>query len=351
MRRGAESEIEIFGGKAPRSFGDWAGEYASLIDGAGLLTAPWELVVEVTGADRAQFLQSMLTADIASLSEGRCVPAASADRKGHIQADLWMLHAGDRFLVRTRRDRWSALNGILDKHRITEDVHWYLAESPGEGNAAYLLLGPKAPAIAQGLGIGFEEGSREGGSLPPELGSGIWMRVREVSSQDFLFWVSEADPSPFLERVAALAEPPVPVGWDAFNLRRIECGTAWFGLDGDETRLVPELVPADRISLSKGCYLGQEPLARLHYQGQQNWRLSIVQGVATPPPDPGSDLKDPDGVRAGWLTSLAARPDGGFSALAYLHRRYLPGTPEFFLESGEKVIRLDAAEGSGFKNS
>jgi folate-binding protein YgfZ len=325
---------ELFGFLLPGDYGDGRGEYRALRDAAGLVAAPWELVVEVRGAERKEFLQGLLTADVASLAPGRCVPAAMADRHGHWLADLWVLELGDRFWLRLRRDRWPALAEILEHRRISERVSWSALES---GGVPLLLCGPRAREIWRERvpSSGPAQDGSEGGELRGPGGPLRWMVVREISPADLLIFpgapasAGSGETGPGRSSVSCLppgragqeTPAPPPCGWRAFDLRRIEAGPGWFGLDGDEGRLVPEALPADRVSAAKGCYIGQETLARLRQRGKLNWRLGRLGAESSEPCAAGTEIIDENGSRCGWVTSAAAHPEGGSRYLGYVHAR------------------------------
>jgi tRNA-modifying protein YgfZ len=127
----------------------------------------------------------------------------------------------------------------------------------------------------------------------------------------------------------------LPVGWDAFDRARIDAGRAWMGLDVDAERLVPEPAWDDHVSYTKGCYLGQETLARLHYQGRLNWRLARFDWAGPGVPH-GTDLRDTGGDRQGWVTSVQDRKDGCRS-LGFLHRRVWEGALVLALPDGRSL--------------
>ena len=135
------------------------------------------------------------------------------------------------------------------------------------------------------------------------------------------------------------------MGWDAFDRARIDAGRAWMGLDVDSERLVPEPGWDDHISYAKGCYLGQETLARLHYQGRLNWGLARLRWSGPPVPR-GSELRDSGSAgRLGWVTSI--QPDeSGCRALGFLHRRAREEAIELFLPDGRPVTEVPSDGGS-----
>jgi folate-binding protein YgfZ len=324
----------VLGTEAVADFGDERAEHAAVRSGAGILPAPWERYLRVTGRDARALLQNLLTQDIASLAPGRSAPAALASPKGHLLCPLRVLARDDgSFDLRVQSDRIARLVEALDRHRIREQASW---TARPEG-AAFLLLGPGAGALGRALGLDLEEGTREGGEASPFGPEALWMRVRETGSSDLLIFLPPDQLGRFWEASRAAVPPGRPVGWSAFNLARIEAGRAWFGLDADEHRLVPEPGYDDHVSYTKGCYLGQETLARLHHLGKLNWKIRTLAIEGEAPPVRGVDLLTTGSDRVGWITSVARHPAGGFRALGYLHRRFLENPGALRLRDGSPV--------------
>jgi folate-binding protein YgfZ len=119
---------------------------------------------------------------------------------------------------------------------------------------------------------------------------------------------------------------------------RIEAGTPRFGREIDERVLPAEAGLVERaISLTKGCYPGQEPIARLHYRGHANRALRVLEIAADEPPGYDEELAY-EGKAVGRITSAARRPDGSIVALAYV-RREVPDDAELVLASGVAQMR------------
>jgi aminomethyltransferase len=249
----------------PDHCGDAEAEYVALGRGCGLLPAPWESLLVVEGEESAGFLQAMLTQDVTGMPPGATRPAALADRKGRWLADLSVHRDGERFLLRLRSDRAARVCEVFEKHRFAERVDWTDAASESR---PFLLLGPRARGVLRGLGVDEAQGDRAGGRLHPAAG-GYWMQVREVGANDVALFPPAEDAPRLRAQLEAIPDAPREVGAIAFHARRIEAGTPWHGLDGDETRLVSECVPDERVSFTKGCFLGQETIARVHYRGRR----------------------------------------------------------------------------------
>ncbi len=303
-------------------------EYDALLRGAAFVDLPSERLVRFTGADRVTFLESQLTQKLADLAPREVRPAALADRKGHAVADLVVARDDDALLVCVRSDRVDPVLSLLDRHRFSEDVAWSVA--PFE--RALLLAGPLTEALLASLRLTTRR------ELQRPVGAPVLvaMPIAEISPHDWLLFMapeSEVEVRAILSMAGGLE-----VGARAFHLRRMEVGVGWFGHELDEERLIPEGGWSDRVHYAKGCYLGQETLARLHYRGQLNWLLSRVGGSGQAPAV-STRLLDAGAADVGWLASAEVRPEGGWSGLAYLRRA--------FRESPGPLVQAGAAEVRG----
>lgn len=319
--------VTVLGASIPRRD---SAEDAERLETAGLLPAPWERRLVVTGRDSARFLHNMLTQDVVGMPIGSVRPVALADRKGHAVAEgsLWR-EESERFVLRIAAPFVPIVLDVFDRHRIMERLEW----SVPPAGTPFLLVGPRAASI-----LGGEEA--EAGRLPEFGEDACWMRVREVTALDRI--VFGAVP---LATATAWLSGVLPIGWDAFDLARIDAGRAWMGLDVDSERLVPEPGWDDHISYAKGCYLGQETLARLHYQGRLNWSLARLRWSG-PSVARGSEMRDSSAsARLGWVTSIQPH-ETGCHALGFLHRRVGEESIALFLPDGRPVTEVPSDDGS-----
>ena len=123
----------------------------------------------------------------------------------------------------------------------------------------------------------------------------------------------------------------LPVGFESFNVHRIEAGIPWYGLDMDENTLPIEAgLEKDAISFNKGCYIGQESVARITYRGHVNRKLVGLSLSGIQPASKGDKISK-DGQEVGWVTSSAYSPNFKRAiALGYLRREVLePSTTVF----------------------
>ena len=311
----------------PRHFGDAAAEYAALRTGAAVVDLGFRTLVRATGADRVSFLQGMLSNDIAHLDVGAGCPALLLTIQGRITADVRVAALADELLLDVDVRLRDAFVAALEQLLIADDVEL----GPPVGPVA--LLGVEGPNAA---------GVVRAGELPPfghttvEIAGTPVRAVRasEVGGPGFVLHV----PADSAARVwdACVVAGARPCGMNALDGRRVEVGIPRVGVDGDEKTLALELPLDGAVSQTKGCYLGQEVIARGTARGHVNRRLAglVLEG---PTPPVGSPLVR-DGKDAGLVTTVAqAFGAGGSAALGIVRREcWEPGT-ELAVRHGHAV--------------
>ncbi len=132
-----------------------------------------------------------------------------------------------------------------------------------------------------------------------------------------------------LENIGAVELPK-----DVQEVLRIEAGVPVFGVDMDETTIVPEIGTEGLISYSKGCYIGQEIIARIHFRGHVAKQLRGLKIAGSSGSDigPGAELSTEDGKNAGRITSVTFSPKlNSTIALGYVRYEYLPAGTELIV--------------------
>src|SRR6266705_2799208 len=320
----------------PRRFGDDpAAEYAALREGAAVVDLGFRTVVRATGADRAAFLQGMLTNDVASLVPGTGCAALLLTIQGRVTADVRVVALEDALLLDVDVCARAALVEALEKLIIADDVE--LGE-PGEPLA---LIGVEGPGAARLL--------PDGERLAPYAHAVVTLagvpvraqRASEVRGQGFVLHVPAARAAAVWD--ALVAAGARPCGMEALESRRVEVGVPRIGVDMDGATLALEVPVEDAISATKGCYLGQEVVARGTARGHVNRRLVGLR-LEGPEPPPGAPLVR-EGKEAGRLTSVArAFGAGGLAALGFVRRDcWEPGT-ELRVRHGHAVTLARVAE-------
>jgi tRNA-modifying protein YgfZ len=265
-------------------------QYDAAANGAAIVRLPGWTTVLMTGADRASFLHNMCTNDIRSLPAGGQCEAFFTDVKGKIVGHIFVFADAEKIALVTVPGQAARLIAHLDRYIIREDVQ---LRDDSENTAWSLVVRPAAET--------------------PLGGSGDIVRPCQLLWPGG-FWLGTpaSDPQP-----AGATECSEQVG----NTLRIESGWPLFGVDFDGGNLPQEVARNDQaICFRKGCYLGQETIARIDALGHVNKRLATVKFTGDEPPTPGAVLAA-DGQSVGHVTSACWSPRlGAPLALAMLRR-------------------------------
>jgi tRNA-modifying protein YgfZ len=286
---------------------DLDAQYRVMREGAALLDRSERGKVTVAGEEAAEYLQGQLTNDIETLTEDEGRYAALLDRKGHVQADMRVLRlsTGEIWLDLEPAATEPALKH-LRTYAIGRDLQ---IEDVGDRWAITSVIGPASPTVAGFEGLGPEHAQRY------RDWDGI--EVLAVATDLGLDLIARAEQAEALREKLAGAGTE-EVGAEAAEMLRIESGRPRFGFE-----LGPETMPAEAgivdraIDFEKGCYIGQEPVARLYYRGKPNRRLCGLRLSA--PAERGAALRLGD-REVGSLGSACVSPALGPIGLAVLRR-------------------------------
>jgi folate-binding protein YgfZ len=294
-------------------------QYRELREGAGLLERNERVALEVRGPDAAEFLQGQVTNEIEELAPGDGCYAAMLNPKGHMVADMRVLRPEpDRLLIDSEATASEAVLRDLRMYKIGRQVD--VAAMPDR--AVLSLIGPRSDEVAE---------SALGVHLPPDehsviaVGDGLFATRTDVGIDVIADRPAEA-------REALLGAGAQPVSLEAAEIVRIERGRPRHGLDMTEDNLPAEAGIVERaVSFTKGCYVGQEPVARMHYKGRPNRHLRGLR--LSGPAERGSALLA-DGKEVGRLTSTSLSPALGPIALALVRREVAPGEQLIVADGG-----------------
>lgn len=318
------------GWRMPAHYGDPLAEYRHAIDHAALFDLSHEGKIEVTGKDAAAFLHNLCTNDVRNLAVGAGCEAFLTTGQARIVAHVGIEHGRtpdgrDVYWLDTAPGMAARVVQHLDHYLISEQVE--LADRTTDF-AQYHLAGPEAAAV---LG-------RACGGPPPDLA--------ELHSQSVSFGTAEGrigrhdrlglpgfDIWCGREQAAAVWQAlrqggARPAGLRAYHLLRVEAGMPIYGLDIDDTNLPQEVGRTEQtVSFTKGCYIGQETVARIRTYGHVNRSLVGLRLASDQPVPSGSKLFRA-GQEVGQVTSSVTSPRLGTAiALAYVRRgSQEPGT-------------------------
>ena len=272
--------------------------YEAATKSAAVVEQDWLGAITLTGTERASWLQGMVTNDVEKLNPGEGCYAAHLNAQGRLIAQMTVFAEEDTIRLVLERASTGKLLSTFDKLIIMEDV---LAQDASDEYAAFGVLGPRAQLVLEAwlgepLGLAGLYRHRHFGDariVLSDLGYDVWVR-RDLSDKT-------------LRGIAEHGATAIDHGvWDVL---RTEAGLPIYGVDIDETTTMPELGERG-ISYDKGCYIGQEVVARVKYIGHVNRRFVGV--VAD-----GQDLAEirsavrKDGKDVGYVTTSLFSPGLG----------------------------------------
>lgn len=310
--------IESHGVPTVGDYGDPSGEYAALGHAAGVVDLGSRTRLCLTGADRVRLLHGQVTNDIRGLPAGGGCQAALVTAKGRLQAILHVFALDDELLLETEPGFTGRLQERFDQYIIADDVQ---VVDIAPHYALFTVQGPRADAVLGRLDAGWPLPERTWSwTRRPDTGSGEMyaMRVpRGIGTPGIDLHVPTDAAAMVFDRLVAAArdEGGCICGEAALDQRRIEAGRPRFGVDLDETSLAPEggdAFVAETIHYQKGCYIGQEVIARIRTYGQVTRALRGLVLTANPDPLPAPGARLWHGEReVGRLTSILRSPDLG----------------------------------------
>jgi folate-binding protein YgfZ len=294
-------------------------DYDTLVRGCGMLDRSERGKLALTGAGAVEFLDGQVTNELITLSPGEGRYAAFLTHKGKMLGDLRILAAGEdpagpptELLLDTERTSLQALFDMIRRYKVGFDVelHKRTLES-----ALLSLIGPEAASVAGASDLGEDEHAHAVSTI-----EGVATRaIRTDVGVDLLCAAEHAG-----ELARALqARGAEDVGEQAAECLRIERGRPRYGIDLDDSVIPQEAGLNERaVSFTKGCYVGQETVARLFYRGKPNRHLRGLR--LSEPGSTGQEL-GLDGRVVGHLASTAVSPAFGPIALALVRREAAPG--------------------------
>ena len=327
---------------APADFGDVLAEYAAARRSAAVVDRSALSKIELRGRDRAKFLHNLCTNDIKALAAGQGCEAFFTTVQGKILAHVRVLAGSDSHWIDSIPGASATLIAHLDRYLITEKVE--LADRTNEF-AQILLVGKRASEVlVAAIGASAPE-LQHLGHLEVSVGGMAAQLIRDESlgTNAFEFRVAARLAADLWRRLWQAGQPLGlrPIGEHAYEMVRVEAGLPVYGLDIDESNF-PQEVGRDKLAISftKGCYLGQETVARIDALGHVNRHLV---GLLIPddrePPDRAAAISS-GGKTVGNVRSAAFSPAMNCAiALGYVRRGLeSPGT-ELLIESQGKELR------------
>lgn len=224
--------------------------------------------IRLDGNDRVRFLNGMCSVDVTRIEEGGWRRAVLLDVKGRVQSIFDVVHRGDHLLLICEPNLRDRTVELLRKHAIMDEVD----------------IAPAAAVVHR-----------------------VW-----------------SDPAAVWTAPPVFAPPPEPVATPAeIEIRRVEAGLPLYGIDVSDDHFPFESLLERCLDHDKGCYLGQEPVSRVHHRGKPSRQMRGLRIDGDAPAHAGATVVHPARAEAGTVTSAVVSPAFGSIALAYLHRTVL----------------------------
>src|SRR5215218_10019743 len=302
--------------------------YRAMIEGCAVVDRSERGKLALTGAEAEEFLHGQVTNDVEGLEPGTGCYAAFLTHKGKMLGDLRILDTGDELLLDCERVSLQELFNMIRRFKLGRDVELYKRTLE---TGLLSLIGPDARRIAGAGDLPEAEHAHRAGRLG---GAAVRLVVTDLGV-DVLCDAADTEPV----AAALIAAGAVPAGEDAAEVRRVEAGRPRYGVDLDDGVIPQEAGLNERaVSFEKGCYVGQETVARLHFRGKPNRHLRGLRlsgAVAT-----GTPLRLGE-REVGRLASVVVSPRLGPIGLALVRREAQPGDT---LVAGDGDVRAEVVD-------
>jgi folate-binding protein YgfZ len=287
--------------------------YRAITEACGLVDRSERGKLALTGSEAKSFLHGQVTNEVEGLEPGRGCYAAFLTHKGKMLGDLRILDFGDELLLDTERVALQELFNMIRRYKLGRDVELHKRTVQ---MGLLSLIGPHARRVAGADALGEAEHD----NVRAEIGGEPVVLVATDVGVD-VFCAADAT-EPVRAALAAAGAEPVPE--EAAEVLRVERGRPRYGVELDDSVIPQEAGLNERaVSFDKGCYVGQETVARLFYRGKPNRHL---RGLRLSGPAATGDALVLGEKQVGGLATVAVSPVHGTIALAIVRREAPPGT-------------------------
>jgi folate-binding protein YgfZ len=330
----------------PRDYGDIRGEYDAIRGAVAVIDLSAAGKLQVGGKNSVQFLNGLISNDVKSLKPGEGVLAAFPTVHGKLLALSRIYKLSEYLLLELDEINREKIFKNLSRFVPAGD---FFVTDVSDQFALFSLQGPRTMELIEALTGQTADDKQYKISERQIGGTQVFIashdRCGETGFDIFA-------PAEFSQKVLeTIQERGVifgarRVGAEAFEIARIEAGVPREGVDAGENYIILESELDSAVSYTKGCYLGQEIIARIHWRGEPAKRLRGLLIDADQAPQPGAELFNDEGKKVGEITSGARSfALDRFIALGYVHRYHLtPGTEFVLKRNGAELGRAELVE-------
>ena len=311
-------------------------EYAAVRDGGvGLIDLSSRGRISVSGSEAVMFLNGLITSDVKALGENRWMAAAFPNVQGRLLAAVRVIRRRDDILLDTEAATREKVLKMLERFTFAGDFK--VADLTTE-TRQISLQGRGASELVEKI-YGLKNLPRDGVWQDENL---TVLRSTHTSEDGF----------DVIGKAPAVDDGATPVSTEVEEILRIEAGIARYGVDMDESNVVPETNLDDAVSYSKGCYLGQEIIVRIKHRGHVAKKLTGLRFETDQPIEAGSLIKSIDDKEIGRVTSATFSPKlGATIGLGYVRYEHLtPETPIVVDNVAGSVQSLPLIRGSWYES-
>lgn len=322
-------------------------EYSALHNGALFFDRSDRMRIRISGPKAAELVTGMVTNDVSAMQPGEGQYAAALTPKGKIVADLRIFALDDAVLIDTPAAAAPGWKEMVRKYvnpRLApyHDVSSELRDIGVFGRSARSV-------VSQALGMDDRDlatlAPYSHVSRPFENATVLIARVPEMDMEGYDIFLPPEEAASLVTKLQAAG---ISAGSrETWEIARIESGRPEWGTDMDDSTL-PQEANFDElgaISYTKGCYIGQETVARVHFRGHVNRFLRRLRFVTRPAPPKGAELLDEAGKVIGDIRSSALSPRYGGVALGMVRREVTPGTTlQARWDGGECSVQVEQNE-------
>lgn len=335
---------EIGGQDVVLSYGGVNAEYDALRNRAIVVDRSHRGRMRFFGEKSGEALTGLVTNDVLALQPGHGQYGAALSAKGRIVSDLRIFASAGSYLVDGPARAWSAWMGMVRKY-VNPRVSGYRDDShavrdigvfgPNARRIVAEMAGLNADALGALASYAHTSATIDGAQI-------TLVRSADIDVEGYELFVPFENFDAVWTRAVSLGATPAGLG--AWEIARVEAGRPEWGIDIDETTIPQEanFDELNAISYTKGCYIGQEVVARVHFRGHVNKHLRGLRAASLEAPPTGAQLIDEGGNHVGDVRSAVASPRLGGISLGMIRREVTPGmslTAKW--EGGER--RVDVA--------
>ena len=296
--------------------------------------------IYVSGSEATMFLNGLITNDVKNLPQNRWMPAVFPTVQGRLIGAVRVIRGSEStFLIDTETASHESVLKTISRFTLAGDF------KVSDVTAETALLSLQGEGAAEILQKVFDQGVSD---LPQNgVAETTWqdvqvtiIRASHTGEDGFDITIDSSRKAEL--RQALEAAGAQPVGEDTFEILRVEAGIARFGLDMDETNVVPETNLDDAVSYSKGCYVGQEIIVRIKHRGHPAKKLSRLRFETDRQIEPGAIIKSTENQEIGRVTSAVISPRLGSIGLGYVRYEHLAeGTRVVVGDGIDAIVGID----------